>query len=179
MKNRYEIKGDETVIFLRKKDGTILEALIDTADLPKAQEYQGKWSPRLDPSSSCHYVEGAIRLGEKKTSLKLHRFIMDPPPNKQIDHINQNPLDNRRVNLRVVDPFENCQNRGMRIDNTSGYRGVTWDESMKNWRVRVRSKGKTLFTKNFDDVHEAGKVAEEMRMKFMPYLRDIRGEKNA
>lgn len=41
MKNDFEIRGDVTAIFLRRKDGNPMETIISTSDLPKAQEFQG------------------------------------------------------------------------------------------------------------------------------------------
>jgi len=35
MKNLYEIKGDNSIIFVKRYDGQIIEALIDTEDLNK------------------------------------------------------------------------------------------------------------------------------------------------
>lgn len=46
----------------------------------------------------------------------LHRLILGLPPGgghqRQADHINRDPFDNRRANLRIVTPRENCANRG-------------------------------------------------------------------
>ncbi|MFM1655544.1 hypothetical protein ACI7RC_26120 [Brevibacillus sp. B_LB10_24] len=43
MKNDYEIREGVTAIFLKRKDGTVIETIIDTSDLPKAQEIEGAW----------------------------------------------------------------------------------------------------------------------------------------
>lgn len=42
--------------------------------------------------------------------LLMHRFIMNPPRDKLIDHINWNGLDNRRTNLRICTHKENRNN---------------------------------------------------------------------
>ena len=41
----------------------------------------------------------------------MHRVIIECPPGKQIDHINNNKLDNRKCNLRAVTNQENQFNR--------------------------------------------------------------------
>jgi transposase len=62
----------------------------------------------------CFKGPGYAGLTIDGEQMYLHRWIMDAPPgwNPQVDHINRNPLDNRRENLRLVTPAENCANRG-------------------------------------------------------------------
>ncbi|GAH21431.1 unnamed protein product, partial [marine sediment metagenome] len=45
-----------------------------------------------------------IRRGGKNIQIPMHRQILGlkPGDGKIVDHINRNPLDNRRVNLRIV-----------------------------------------------------------------------------
>jgi len=54
----------------------------------------------------------------------LHRVIMNCPHDKQIDHINHNPLDNRKENLRICTRRENALNRGRPKNSSTGYKGV-------------------------------------------------------
>lgn len=58
----------------------------------------------------------------KKKCLLMHRLIMDAPEGMTVDHINGNPLDNRRENLRIATNQENSWNRSSR--SSSGYLGV-------------------------------------------------------
>lgn len=44
-------------------------------------------------------------------TVMLHRFLMSADPGMDVDHINHDPLDNRRANLRVVPHWENTHNR--------------------------------------------------------------------
>ena len=67
------------------------------------------------------YVVASTPKGEPP--LYLHRLIMAPGPNEIIDHINGDPLDNRRSNLRIVTPSQNAANL-TETKNQTGYRGV-------------------------------------------------------
>jgi hypothetical protein len=104
MKNSYEIRGDITAIYLNQKDGTVLETLIDTSDLPIAQEFPMTWYAYWHNDSKTYYVKGntPIKKG-KRTIILLHRWLTKAPKGKEVDHFNHNGLDNRRnSNLRIV-----------------------------------------------------------------------------
>ena len=47
----------------------------------------------------------------------LHRIVMGEPEDLVVDHINGDPLDNRRENLRIVTQQENNMNLSMRKTN--------------------------------------------------------------
>lgn len=55
----------------------------------------------------------------------LSRFILDVrDPNIQVDHKNNDRLDNTRENLRLCTPQENCRNRPKYRGTSSKYKGV-------------------------------------------------------
>ena len=64
-----------------------------------------------------------------------------PDPNKDIDHINEVKNDNRKCNLRLADRADNIYNSGVRADNTSGARGVSFHEGKQRWRARLKVDG--------------------------------------
>ncbi len=76
----------------------------------------------------------------------MHREIMDPPKGKVVDHINGNPLDNRRCNLRVCTQSQNLMNM-RKTRGTSQYKGVylagpRWPGV---WKAGIKVKGKILY----------------------------------
>jgi hypothetical protein len=52
-----------------------------------------------------------------------------------VDHINRDPLDNRMVNLRVVDYTAN--NRSRRVSGISRYPGVRFHKQARKWQARI------------------------------------------
>lgn len=63
-------------------------------------------------------------------------------PVSHIDHINQNPSDNRIENLRDVSAAINHRNVKMQKNNTSGACGVVWVEKRKAWIAQIKIMGK-------------------------------------
>jgi hypothetical protein len=99
-------------------------------------------------------------------SHKVHRLIFVlaygylPP---EIDHVNNNRLDNRLENLRPATRSENQCNRFALSNNKSGYPGVNWHKHAKSWYVRVMKDGKSHIIGYFKDLELAGLVATEAR----------------
>jgi hypothetical protein len=88
----------------------------------------------------------------------MHRFIMGTAssPDKQVDHINMDGLDNRRGNLRVCDNSLNQANTRKRSDNSSGFKGVSRNGS--KWRAYIQKNKKWRHIGNYstpEEAHEA------------------------
>lgn len=99
-----------------------------------------------------------------KTSILLHRLIMNPPRGLEVDHINGNGLDNRRKNLRICTHAENNRNKGLQSNNTSGYKGVSWN--MGQWCAQVYKNNKRVYSKRFKDIKEAAKAYNTQAIKY-------------
>ncbi len=82
---------------------------------------------------------------------------------QQLDHINQNTLDNRIENLRPATSSQNCANRRLFSNNTSGCRGVSWNKQKKQWFVYVDFNKRRKRIGYFDDLDFADLVATEAR----------------
>ncbi len=73
---------------------------------------------------------------------------------KNADHINRNPLDNRKANLRQVTQRQNVFNRSIQKNNKSGIIGVRWLKDRSKWSASIRVNGKSIhlgFYQNFND----------------------------
>lgn len=56
---------------------------------------------------------------------------------KEIDHIDRNPLNNKWANLRESDRFLQCENSNIRKDNISGYKGVSFMSREQKWKAEI------------------------------------------
>ena len=85
----------------------------------------------------------------------------------QVDHIRgeMSKNDNRKSNLRVCTPSQNCMNRRIRLDNTSGVTGVNWDKHKNKWVARIFFENKKL-KKCFDDFNSACIQRKEWEDKY-------------
>ncbi len=68
----------------------------------------------------------------------LANFLMNPPAGMLVDHANNNPLDNRRSNLRLATPSQNNANSRKTWTPTSSiYKGVCWHKRWKKWVAQI------------------------------------------
>ncbi len=171
MNNDYEIRGDVTAIFLRRKEGPPLEALIDTCDLEKMQQFPYSWTAKWEPKSHSFYVAGKGKRikGSPRPYYLLHRFLLDAPKDMVVDHINHDTLDNTRENLRLITRGQNTQNLRIYKNNSSGVRGVYWCKRSNIWMARVISNQKYYHIGSFKRIEEAEKAVIEARKNLLPY----------
>ena len=127
----FEIKGDVATGTL--PDGT--RFTVDTDMVPLVN--QRYW--RLGK-------EGYIVSGEKQGDvIQLHRFVLGISDSLMlVDHINRNPKDCRRSNLRVANPTQNSCNHKLFITNKSGYSGVYYSAYGHRYDVKIGYHGKRI-----------------------------------
>lgn len=77
-----------------------------------------------------------------------------------IDHIDRNRTNNRIVNLRSVNKLENNINSKIRIDNTSGYKGVYAGRNGK-WVASTQYNKKQLYLGQYPSPEEAAEAIKE------------------
>ena len=82
------------------------------------------------------------------------------------DHKNRNGLDNRKDNLHIANNSINGHNRRRQVNNTSGYRGVTWHKKDKKWRANIQVNGKTIYCGNYSDVLLAAKAYDSAAIRY-------------
>lgn len=132
--------------------------IVDDEDFERLNKF--KWHAHSTP----HIFYAARTFNNKM--IYMHRYIMKTEGKLQVDHINGNPLDNRKSNLRIVTQKQNTRNSKMKNTNTSGYKGVYWYKRSKKWCTHIHVDGKTINLGYFDDKNDAAKVYNEAAIKY-------------
>jgi hypothetical protein len=79
-------------------------------------------------------------------------------PKNEIDHINQDPTDNRIKNLRDVTNSENHKNKTLLSTNTSGYIVLSFYKSRNKYSAELVINGVKKWLGYYDTVEEAAAV---------------------
>lgn len=173
--NNYIIDEENNVahIELLRQRKENLWTTIDLEDLDRVINFPFTWVTRYDKTLHDYYAVATVwstdENGNRKGNpLYLHRFIMNSTDeNEWIDHINHEPRDNRKENLRPISISDNSRNRKTRNrNNKSGHRNVSWDGY--RWVVQLQVEGKNKVLGRFakDDLEQAGEFARQMREKY-------------
>jgi len=151
-KNEYFISGDTAEIVLYDKDGDEkCRTVIDSEDVERCAQY--RWS------LSGRYTVHSKYMGPSAPSMSvpLHGFLLNFKGSHkvQMDHINRDPLFNRKSNLRICTKQQNMQNNSQGLSAT-GFRGVYPAQSMKGrWRSVIKHNGLLQQVGTFDSPTEA------------------------
>jgi hypothetical protein len=132
-------------------------ALVDDGDY----EYLNQFKWQLHDVS---YAKRGKQRGGKYITILMHREIIKPPAGMGVDHINGNPLDNRRENLRVCEQSQNTANRGLNKKNSSGMIGV--HKSHGKWRACIKVNYQNINLGHFDNLEDAVKARDEAAKKY-------------
>lgn len=141
-------------LVITRKTGEKFDILLDDEDFDRVKQY--KWFFHDDRG----YIHGQIAKGK---NVYLHRFIMNPPKNMQIDHIDHNPLNNQKSNLRICTRSQN--GAWARFNkNSTNYRGVT--KTPKGWRAEICKNKKKLHIGSFITPEEAALAYNKKALEF-------------
>lgn len=153
-------------------------ALIDDCD---AELLNYRWFQQQRPRA---YVFRTYSEKGKGRSEFLHRAVMarvaGRPLDKkeEVDHISGDHLDNRRSNLRLATRAQNMINSGLRRNNTSGYKGVSWSKAARKWIAQYHKDGQVTHLGFFltrEAAHAAycAAIAEAFGEYAPPHIRTI------
>jgi hypothetical protein len=155
-------EDNKTVVFKVNNSNRLV--IIDKNDKEKVGQYL--W---YIGNSGYAYAMTPWEGGKRKT-LILHNFIMDTGPNS-LDHINHNPLDNRRANLREATHEQNTWNKPKfkkswkGIPCSSKYKGVSYHKRYGHWEVNIICKGIRYWLGKFHCEKEAARAYDKEAKK--------------
>jgi len=106
------------------------------------------------------YAVRSKQINGKRYQIYMHRVILNLSYNDNIegDHHDCNTLNNQDDNLRLAPEKKNLCNRGKQSNNTSGYKGVTWDKKRCKWQAQIEYKNKHYFLGYFGIKEDAARA---------------------
>lgn len=150
------------VIPIRSKVYGDIQFFIDGEDFEKIKNY--KWFAHFDKTINNYYV----RSKKQNKYIPIHRYIMDCPKGMVVDHIDGNPLNNCRSNLRICTPQQNAMNKKPYKNKISTkYKGVYTVTGCKNkWQAQINHNKKYLYLGTFDSQEKAAEAYNAAALKY-------------
>ncbi len=134
-------------------------AMVDDADFEQVNRY--RWCLSKDVRSSY-----AMRR-RGNTRERMHRFILGLSSGNglEVDHIDDNGLNNQKSNLRICSRSENKRRARKRSDSQSPYKGVRPPRKGHRWEASIEAKGKRLHLGSFTTAEEAAHAYDRVAIK--------------
>lgn len=164
MKNKFNIRGENTAIYVSYQEG-FLECLIDTKSLERLHEFDGTFRAVWNEYTKSFYVMGYDRSYVPKRNTMIHRYLTGADETMVVDHFNHDTLDNRLSNLRVVTQSENMLNRDPSKESFKKITGVSWYENKNKWRAKVFKGGISSHIGYFEAYEDAVKAVIDFKSK--------------
>jgi hypothetical protein len=120
-------------------------------DMPK--QWNSVWAGKKVKGRKCKQGYLDIRICNKRYGAHRLAFLyMHGWLPKEVDHKNcHGPKDDNRIqNLRNATRMQNENNKGIKKNNTSGFKGVCWHKSAGKWMSRIRVGSKRINLGLFD-----------------------------
>lgn len=143
-------------------------SLIDDEDfivISKFNWYAHRWLQR-NGKYGDFYAHANVTLPDgTKTTIAMHRLIMNANKGIKIDHRNNNTLDNRKHNLRLATNYQNQQNRSKQF-GTSRFKGVTWHKVCGKWEAQIQTNKNKIHLGTFLNEKDAATAYNEAANKY-------------
>lgn len=154
-------KFDEDFVEIPLTRGKV--AIIDKEDLKRVGQW--KWSAlpanlKMRENFYAHRTVWHTESGKRiQRSISLHRLIMNFPRDLQVDHINGDGLDCRKVNLRLATRSQNSANCFKNRINQTGFRGVQRRGCI--FMAKISINGKQTYLGTFKTAEDAARAYDK------------------
>jgi len=167
LKNRFRVwYGNRVIEVQSTKDQTFF---VDFADLPRVRQLT--WHSYWAPTAERFYFR-ASRCKDfhwNSSIIPLARWILNYRGSDMVDHIDGNPRNNCRSNLRIVTRRGNRHNTRLHSTNSTGYNGISIGAALPVWQITYTRQGKiakkTFIRRENDD---------ELPVRLVAWIEDLR-----
>jgi len=104
----------------------------------------------------------SVAIVDVSISYPLTEFIMEQPAGMLIDHLDRDPLNNCRSNLRVATKVDNGHNRNVNKNNTMGFVGIRYHERNNKYEARLSYDGRNYRKYGQTTAREAALAYDEL-----------------
>jgi hypothetical protein len=163
--NKKALEYIDYIVIVLNSGEIIKECFLDFPDYDFVKDFLWGWD-----ASNGYVKTDRIINNNKKEKLYLHRLILEKNgidlSNREVDHINGNRLDCRKINLRPCEIQENRQNVSKRKIATSQYKGVYYDKTREKWVCCISNKNIGQYRRRCNSEIEAAKKYNELARDF-------------
>lgn len=150
--------GDSTMKYIKLTQGKYVA--VDNEDYEKLAQHE--WE-----AIKGHATFYAVRRSPRsKCLIRMHRVVTNAPQGLQVDHKNNNGLDNQKGNLRLCSCSQNKQNGKPHKNTSSKYKGVSWHESAQKWQATIGVSGKSVYLGIHRDERGAALAYDEAAQEY-------------
>jgi hypothetical protein len=145
----------DTVKEIKLTQGQVAIVCDCHAHLVENHKWYAMWSP---DTQSFYAVRNSSRLLGKRKVIYMHTVINNTPVDIYTDHVNNDTLNNTCTNLRNATREQNQRNKRKQSNNSSGYKGVSYDKQARRWMAYISINGKHSFIDYRDSPEAAAQL---------------------
>lgn len=144
-------------------------ALVDDDDYERLTVY--RWHVAQVKRGYWYAVRATARVKGRQGRVFMHRDILGVTDSCVIvDHIDLNTLNNQRANLREATRAQNRQNSRLPQNNTSGFKGASWNTNAKAWNAQITLDGRSTNLGYYATAREAAQAYDRAAVKHFGVL---------